>query len=167
VGLGDGDPLRDALEALLAELASPALETRALAEALLKQCLVLLVRRMTDHEATKSGWLFGATDPRLIEAVIAIPEHPAREWTLASLASVADMSRSGFAARFALAFGRSPIAFLKSVRLCHAARLLETTDLAVGSIARSVGYESRTYFSRAFRKAYGSDPQSFRVARRK
>lgn len=166
VRLGDGDPLREAFEALLIELASPKLGTRALAEALLKQCLVLLVRRVTDDEPAESGWLFGATDPRLIEAVIAILEHPAREHTLTSLAAAAGMSRSGFAARFALAFGRSPIEFLKSVRLCHAAQLLETTDLPVGAVARSIGYESRTYFSRAFRKAYGTDPQSFRAARR-
>ena len=167
VSLGEDDPLRGAVEALLAELASPSLGSRALAEALLKQCLILLVRRMADDEAAKSGWLLGAADPRLVEAVITMLENPAREHTLASLAASAGMSRSGFAARFAVAFGRSPIGFLKGVRLLQATHLLERTDLRIGAVARSVGYESRTYFSRAFRAAYGTDPQSFRAARRR
>lgn len=167
VRLGEDDPLRRAVEALLAELASPGLGTRALAEAILKQCLILLVRRVADNEAAKSGWLFGAADPRLVEAVIRLLENPAHDHSLASLAASAGMSRSGFVARFALAFGRSPIEFLKGIRLKQAARLLETTDLPIGVIAGSVGYESRTYFSRAFKAAYGTDPQSFRAARRR
>ncbi|MBA3520749.1 MAG: cupin domain-containing protein [Rhizobiales bacterium] len=93
VHLGEDDPLRRAVEALLAELASPGLGTRALTEALLKQCLILLVRRMADEEAAKSGWLFGAADPRLVEAVIKMLENPAHDHTLASLAASAGMSR--------------------------------------------------------------------------
>jgi len=166
VSLGENDQLRRAVEALLAELASPTLGTRGLAEAILKQCLILLVRRMAYEEASQLGWLFGAADPRLFEAVIAMLEEPAREHTLASLAASAGMSRSGFAARFTLTFGYSPIEFLKRIRLQNAARLLERTDLPIRAVARSVGYESRTYFSRAFRAAYGTDPQSFRGARR-
>ena len=72
------------------------------------------------------------------------------------------MSRSGFALRFAVALGTTPMEFVKRVRLRYAARLLRTTDLPVATVASMVGYSSRTHFSRAFRTAYGRDPQSFR-----
>ena len=73
------------------------------------------------------------------------------------------MSRSSFALRFALAFGTTPMEFVKGVRLRYAAKLLRSTDLPVSVIASKIGYASRTHFSRTFRAAYGRDPQSFRV----
>src|ERR671933_681177 len=89
------DPLRQAFEAMLAELACPTVGTRALADALLKQCLVLLVRRIaTEHGAP--AWLLGVLDPRLAVVVTAVLENPGANHTLKSLAEQAGMSRSGF-----------------------------------------------------------------------
>lgn len=164
VRLRRSDPLREAFEAMLDELASPTLGTRALADALLKQCLILLVRRLArgEHEP---AWLAGLVDSRLAGVVAAILENPAGDHTLRSLAERAGMSRSGFALRFGVAFGTTPMEFVKRIRLRYAARLLRTSDLPVATIANRVGYASRTHFSRAFRAAYGSDPQSFRAGR--
>ena len=53
--------------------------------------------------------------------------------------------------------------FVQKVRLRVAARLLTTTDLPIKVIANSIGYASRSYFSRAFRAAYGADPKTFRM----
>ncbi|MCB1885358.1 MAG: helix-turn-helix transcriptional regulator [Geminicoccaceae bacterium] len=53
--------------------------------------------------------------------------------------------------------------FLKELRLHRATRLLETTDLPVKAVARNVGYDSRSYFSRAFRARYGVDPTAYRA----
>lgn len=156
------DPLRHAFEAMLAELAAPTIGTRALADALLKQCLVLLLRRILRGES-EPAWLIGLVDSRLAGVVTAILENPARDYSLRSLAQQAGMSRSGFALRFSLAFGATPMDFVKRVRLRYAAQLLRTTDLPVAAIAGKVGYASRTYFSRAFRAAYGQDPQSYRA----
>jgi AraC family transcriptional regulator, activator of mtrCDE len=164
VRLRRADPLRQAFEAMLAELAAPTIGTRALADALLKQCLVLLVRRLARGES-EPAWLVGLIDPRLAAVVTAILEHPARDHDLRSLAEQAGMSRSGFAVRFAAAFGTTPMDYVKRVRLRYAARLLRNTKLPVGVVATTVGYASRTHFSRAFRAAYGIDPQSYRATR--
>ena len=75
------------------------------------------------------------------------------------------MGRSAFAGRFSAVLGRSPIEFLKEVRLRRAARLLETTDLPVGVVAERVGYASRSYFSRAFKELHGTYPAGFRAGR--
>ena len=72
------------------------------------------------------------------------------------------MSRSSFTSRFLEVFGQSPIDFLMKVRLRLAAHLLTTTDVPIKLVAKTIGYQSRSYFSRAFRVAYGQDPASYR-----
>jgi AraC family transcriptional regulator, regulatory protein of adaptative response / methylphosphotriester-DNA alkyltransferase methyltransferase len=48
-------------------------------------------------------------------------------------------------------------AYLRRIRLSHAAALLAETDLTVTEVARRVGY-SVSQFSKAFRRAYGVSP---------
>ena len=73
------------------------------------------------------------------------------------------MSRSTFAERFAKSYGETPIEFVQRVRLRLGAHLLQATDLPIKVIAVSVGYASRSYFTRAFRTTHGIDPRSYRV----
>ena len=75
------------------------------------------------------------------------------------------MSRTAFAERFSATFGEGPIAFLQRARLRLAAQLLTTSPMPVKVIAASVGYDSRSYFSHAFKAAYGVDPTAYRNRR--
>jgi AraC-like DNA-binding protein len=160
---GDVEPLRRAFEEMVAELANPGVGTRALTEALMKQCLILLLRQHLVHHSVDSPFFGALQDRRLARAVAAILERPADSHTIDALAALAGMSRSAFTERFAEVFGQSAIEFLTKVRLRLAAQLLRTTDLPVKLIAKTIGYGSRSYFSRAFRVAYGQDPASFRT----
>jgi AraC-like DNA-binding protein len=156
--------LRQAFEVMLAEVAEPGLGTGAMTEALMKQCLIVLLRQhlMRDGEASP---LFAALhDQRLAHAVAAVLDDPAAAHTLETLARRAGMSRTAFAERFSQVFGQGPIDFVQKVRLRIAAKLLATTNLPVKVISTSIGYASRSYFSRAFRAAYGTDPTGFRAA---
>jgi AraC-like DNA-binding protein len=155
--------VRHAFEVLRAEIAKPSIGTQALAEALMKQCLILLLRRHLMGKNVASPVFAALQDQRLARAIIEILERPASKHTVESLAAVAGMSRSNFAERFATAFDEAPIEFVQRVRLRLAAQLLSTTDLPIKVIAGSVGYSSRSYFSRAFRAAYGADPSAFRA----
>jgi AraC-like DNA-binding protein len=110
-------------------------------------------------------WLQLFQDPRLSRAVSTIFERPGHPFTLEELAAVSGMSRSAFAEHFMAAFDQSPMEFLKRVRLYRAARLLEVTNLPIKAVAKSVGYESRSYFSRAFRALHGRDPSEYRAKR--
>lgn len=159
----DVEPLRRAFELMIMELGKPSVGTRALTEALMKQCLILLLRQHLLHRSVDSPFFTSLQDRRLASAVAAILERPADPHTVDSLAALAGMSRSAFTARFAQVFGQSPIDFLMKVRLRLAAHLLATTDLPIKMVAKSIGYKSRSYFSRAFRAAYGQDPATFRT----
>lgn len=94
----------------------------------------------------------------------AILERPQNPHTLDSLASKAAMSRSAFATEFAARFGRTPMAFLREVRLRKAAQLLRGTNLPVEVVTRRVGFSSRSHFSRAFHEYFGRSPSEFRKA---
>ena len=63
-----------------------------------------------------------------------IVEKPGDPHTLESLAELCTMSRSTFAAQFKDAFGRSPMDFVKEVRLRTAARMLVQTDVPIKTI---------------------------------
>ncbi|WP_186193658.1 helix-turn-helix domain-containing protein [Burkholderia gladioli] len=147
---------------LLAESARPGLGSRALVEALLKQCLIMVMRRQIEAGGTELPWAAGFADKRLAEALDAILERSASPWTVERLADIAGMSRSAFAAQFKKAFGQSPMSMLKQVRLRKAAELLATTTLPVAGVARMVGFASRSNFSQAFHALHGRDPTAFR-----
>jgi AraC-like DNA-binding protein len=72
------------------------------------------------------------------------------------------MSRSTFASEFAHAFGSTPMAFVREVRLRNAAALLRSGDLSVAAVAATVGFSGRSHFSRLFRDHFGITPSGFR-----
>lgn len=158
----DVPPVCAAFDQLLAERARPDIGTHALTEALMKQCLVLLVRRELHGDLIDSPLFVGLRDQRLATTVTEVLRAPAAPRTVEELARVAGMSRSAFAAAFSKAFGQSPMDFVQKTRLHHATKLLTGTSLPVKAIAGSMGFASRSHFSRAFRRAYGLDPTAYR-----
>jgi AraC family transcriptional regulator, activator of mtrCDE len=154
--------LRDQFVMLLAESARPGPGSRVLVEALLKQCLVMALRRHIDDGGAHFPWAAGVADARLAAALEAMFERYASPLSVERLAETARMSRSAFAAQFTKAFDQSPMAMLKVVRLRKAAELLATTTLPVSEVARAVGLSSRSNFSVAFQRLFNVDPTRFR-----
>ena len=147
---------------LRAEVESPSFGTRALAGSIMKLCLVLLIRKHLTDLADSSPLIAALGDRRLGRAVAAVVDAPADAHTIASLAAAAGMSRSAFSRTFVQSFAMSPMEFVAKTRLHHAAEFLRSTDLPVKAIAASIGFASRSHFSRAFRAAYGLDPRAYR-----
>ena len=156
--------LSAAFKLMLAEVASPGLGTQAMTEALMKQCLITLLRQHLLRDRGGSPLFEALHHPRLARAVLAVIEAPAAPHTVESLASHAGMSRASFAEHFTRAFRQGPIDFVQKVRLRVATRLLTTTDLPLKVIAKSVGYAGSAPFSRAFRAVYEADPTTYRAA---
>ena len=63
--------------------------------------------------------------------------------------------------------GLAPARYHAQVRLHKAQELLEGTDLSVKEIALELGYDTQSYFSRAFRKETGRWPTDWRAACRR
>jgi len=108
------------------------------------------------------GWLAALSDRRIGLAMRALHGKPADAWTVAKLASLANMSRSAFAARFKARLGEAPLEYLTRWRMFRAGVLLRSTQRSLAEIANEVGYESDAALSKAFHRVVGMTPGAFR-----
>ena len=76
----------------------------------------------------------------------------------------AGVSRSCLYRAFQAEFGCSPSIYLTRYRIQRACQLLRHSQLPVGTVAASVGFEDPFYFSRAFRRETGQSPSAYRIA---
>ncbi len=151
--------VRSAFEGILAEQGGGTEGSVALTRALMTQCIVYLLRSLTEQSDGRLPWLPGLEDPNLSQAVDTIFEHPEAAHTVDSLADQALMSRSVFAERFRQAFGETPINFFHNIRIRKAADLLrQHGGPSVEQVARQVGFSSRTHFFSAFKNQFGISP---------
>lgn len=155
---------RRAFEGILREQSRADPGGQAITAALMMQCLVYLFRRLCDRPHCPLPWLSALEDPQLARAIDLILEDPGADHTVASLAEAASMSRSAFAARFAAAFGRSPMNLVHHIRMQRAYQLLmQDGTQSTDSVASQVGYSSRSHFARAFKAHHGISPTACRA----
>ncbi|CAH0354879.1 AraC family transcriptional regulator [Aquabacterium sp. CECT 9606] len=100
------------------------------------------------------------------QALMAMHEDFARQWTLDSLAEEAGVSRSSFARTFKELVGETPRQHLVRHRLAEAQRLLNTTSLPLSDIAERIGYESVVGLHLAFNNHFGIPPGAYRKQHR-
>ena len=91
---------------------------------------------------------------------------PAQRWTIEDLAGRAGMSRSTFALKFKQTVGASPMEYLTRWRMLLAGDKLVNSSDAISVIARSLGYESESAFSTAFKRVMGCSPRQYSRGRK-
>jgi len=107
------------------------------------------------------GWLFALADKQMSAAITAMHDDPAHPWTLQALAACAGMSRSSFALKFKETVGVSPMEYLTRWRMLLAGDRLVNSGDSVSVIALSLGYESDSAFSTAFKRVMGRSPRQY------
>jgi len=160
------DQLGYRLEAALAELVDRQVGMQAMATALLKQVLITLLRRSLSSKDLLVEQFAILSDPQITRAFARMAASPGALHSVTTLSETAGLSRSAFMARFAGAVGCSPMAALRQLRMRQASKLLTANVLSIERIAHSVGYASRSSFSRAFRHVFGNDPVEHRALAR-
>jgi len=101
-------------------------------------------------------------DERLWAVWEEVARDLAADWTLDALAKRFAASKEQFRRVCLRELGRSPMQHLASLRIERAQHLLASTDDKVESIARQVGFEDASVFSRAFKRWVGRSPKSYR-----
>lgn len=132
------------------------LVTEHLAHMMLVQALRLY---LSEGSRGGSGWLFALADPQMSTVISSMHDDPAHRWTVEELAQRAGMSRSSFAARFKETVGDSPMEYLTRWRMLLAEEKLANSGDSISGIARSLGYESPSAFTKAFKKVIGRSPR--------
>ncbi|MFV3128875.1 AraC family transcriptional regulator [Niveispirillum sp. KHB5.9] len=162
VHLKEAPDLRWAMERMMAELREDRpgafLVLRHLAHMMLVQALRL---HLAMGPGQGTGWLFALSNQQVGAAIGALHADPARAWTLQDLARHAGMSRSSFAERFKTLVGAAPMEYLTRWRMLLAGDRLLTGREPVSAIALSVGYQSESAFSTAFKRVLGCPPRDY------
>lgn len=126
---------------------------------------LMLVQALRVHldtgDGDRVGWFFSLADKQLGAAIKAIHAEPAYQWTLQELGEVAAMSRSTFALRFKEHVGEPPMQYVARWRMLLACDRLENSSDPVSAVAASLGYESESAFSTAFKRVMGCSPRQY------
>lgn len=162
IDFSDSPRMRSIFESLIEEYQETGAGRAAMMSALMNQCLIHVLRRLNQEADGSLPWLTALDDPRIAHVIETILDHPERPHTLELLANTANMSRSTFVRHFEQSFGRTPMDYVREVRLRHATRLLRDKGLSVDSIAGKVGFASRSHFSHVFHDQYGCSPMDYR-----
>jgi AraC family transcriptional activator FtrA len=96
------------------------------------------------------------------DTVTWMQEHLDQIITVDALAARAAMSHRTFARRFQAATGTTPYQWLLRQRVQLAQRLLETTDLAVDSVAERSGFSTAANLRKHFHRSVHTSPQFYR-----
>ncbi len=112
------------------------------------------------------GWLAGARDPIIGEALALLHKEPDAQWTISRLARRVGLSRTRLVERFRHFLGLPPMAYLAQWRLNLGADILSSTEDSIAEVAVAVGYGSEAAFNRAFKRQFDCPPAQYRRNRK-
>ncbi|MFD0964745.1 helix-turn-helix domain-containing protein [Pseudofulvibacter geojedonensis] len=96
-----------------------------------------------------------------------ILKNVAEDYNVEELASEIGLPQSKLQKGFKLLFSRTVIEYIRHVRLEKSRDLMNTTDYNISQIVYSIGFSSRSYFSKIFKKKYGISPNRFMKNKKK
>lgn len=105
-------------------------------------------------------------DPRIYMVADYIILHPSEKYTPQKMAEMAELSKQRFSSLFKINMGKSPMEYVREIRLTTAARALLVSNDNINDIAYECGYEDTNYFIREFKAAFGFTPNQYRKVAR-
>ena len=91
-----------------------------------------------------------------------VARHYAEPLTPKESASLIKMSLPQFMKAFKKIAGMTFVSYLTLVRLANAVPLLKESSLAIGEVAKRVGFSDQSYFDRRFKAVFYQTPRAFR-----
>lgn len=102
-----------------------------------------------------------------VEAIIEIMRSRTRRClSVSKMAQVVGLSHCHFTHLFKLETSKTPVGYLKEVRMQKAEELLAKTSLSLKEVVYAVGLNDRSHFSREFKRRNGLTPRQFITQRR-
>jgi AraC-like DNA-binding protein len=141
----------------LVRLAEEPASINVLAPLIVKE---IIYRLLAGGQGARLGHLLPAGDTQRISRAIGhLREHFDEPLKIDHIARELGMSVSGFHHHFKSVTAMSPLQFQKQIRLQEARRLMLGEDVDAASAGFRVGYDDPSYFSRDYKKLFGSPPQ--------
>ncbi|MFM0528056.1 AraC family transcriptional regulator [Paraburkholderia strydomiana] len=166
VCVSSNDPGSSQLRALLAmnerEAKSPAPGSEFVTKRLMELIFVEILRSEALRlNPMQTGLLAGMADPVVARALTILHGQVAEAWTVASLARLCGISRSGLSHRFSQTVGLGPIEYLQRWRIAIAKDELLKGTRNMSQIAFEIGFQSPSAFSTAFSRSVGCSPSRY------
>lgn len=146
--------LTSLLELILTESHNNGAASKVILAKLSELLFTYALRQYLGDQPSQVGMLALYTHPRLALLIKRIHQNPEHNWTLASMAKEAALSRTVFAETFKSASGWSAFEYLTWWRMQLAWSLLSRGE-SLSLVAETVGYRSDAAFSRVFKKSFG------------
>ncbi len=89
-------------------------------------------------------------------------ENISQKINLQQIADSLKLSKFYFAKKFLQHTGVSPIRYFLELKIKHACKLLDESNISVKDVALKIGYDDPYYFSRLFKKIMGLSPTQYR-----
>ncbi len=141
----------------LVRLAEEPASINVLAPLIVKE---IIYRLLAGGQGARLGHLLTSGDTkRITRAIGHLREHFDEPLKIDDIARELGMSVSGFHHHFKSVTAMSPLQFQKQIRLQEARRLMLGEDVDAASAGFRVGYDDPSYFSRDYKKLFGSPPQ--------
>ncbi len=102
-------------------------------------------------------------DEKLIKKAIMVVEENLSEagFSVEDLSKELGMSRVYLYKKLLAITGKSPIEFMRIIRLKRGAQLLEKSQMTIAEVAYEVGFNNPRYFSKYFKEEYGLLPTAY------
>ncbi|WP_282050654.1 helix-turn-helix transcriptional regulator [Maribacter aquivivus] len=98
---------------------------------------------------------------RIEEAVNAIKRKPEFPYTVTDLSKEYGLSPTKLQEGFKVMEGTTVTNFIRNERLILAEELIQTSDMNISEIVYSIGFTSRSYFSKIFRNKFKCTPKAY------
>lgn len=95
-----------------------------------------------------------------------IKDKPEVLYTIKDLTLQTGISAAKLQEGFKHLFGRTVTDYIKNIRIDVAVDLIKTTDLTISEIVYTIGFTSRSYFSKIFKERYNCSPRAYQVSQR-
>lgn len=119
-------------------------------------------RDRRDHQRMQLSLRYGVHDSKLIKVLEAMESHLEDPLNAEQLSALAGVSKRQMERLFQTHLDDTPTGFYLKLRLGRARQYLQESDMSVMDICIACGFESASYFSRAYRKCFGRSPRQDR-----
>lgn len=124
---------------------------------------MMKMRTYLDSEVNLAEPEFQQLDKLFLEkAVKAVEDNLTQpNYDVNALASAMNMSRSTLTRKLKAITNRTPLDFIRNIKMKHARHMLQDKDKNVTEVAATLGYFNRKYFTACFKEEFGMTPSEY------
>ena len=134
----------------------------ALAAQVSEQFVLGRIRNACDHQRIQLAARYGVHNPKTLQIINLMEQHIEEPLPANALAQAIGVTRRQLERLFCTYLKDTPSRFYLGLRLERARQLLQQTDMGILAVSVACGFETPSYFSRAYRARFFASPKDDR-----